>query len=216
MEKLRLRFTSGNNVPVTRAHITLDEYETLRARVAELDAGSEVHQSIAQIGELIRTQDNRITDQPIFIVERQRTEWGFSTEYSDEYKWLNPENDYEEADEEFAAELDEAEGMIGWEKVYYKHYWEFVTACFTEQGCKDYLSRNGHNLGKTRIFACGSYRNDEWQIVRKFLMSYTTPQPVRVPDEAKIYSNHILEVREWREGWNACRKAMLAAQDDSK
>jgi hypothetical protein len=129
---------------------------------------------IEQIGELIKTQDNRITDQPIFIVERERTEWGYSSEYSDEYKWLHPENDYDEADEEEAERLDELDSQCedteGWEKVYYKKYWEFVTACFTEQGCKDYLKLNGHNLGKTRIFATGSYRNHEWQTVRKMLI----------------------------------------------
>jgi hypothetical protein len=129
---------------------------------------------IAEIGNLICTQDNRITDQPIFIVERQRTEWGYAPGYSDDYKWLNSENDYDEADEEQAERLDAIDDECGdlgcWEKVYYKHYWGFVTACFTEQGCKDYLARDGHNLGVTRIFAAGSYRNHEWQTVRRYLM----------------------------------------------
>lgn len=130
--------------------------------------------SIEDIGKLIRTQDNRITDQPVFIVERQRTEWGYGIGHSDDYKWLNPENDYSEADEEETERLDELDNECGdtgnWQKVFYKHYWEFVTPCFTEQGCKDYLAQNGHNLGVTRIYAHGSYRNDEWQAVRKHLI----------------------------------------------
>lgn len=130
---------------------------------------------LKDIGYLIKTQDNRITDSPIFIVERERTEWGYSHEYSDEYKWLHPENDYDEADEEEAERLDELDSQCedteGWQKVYYKKYWEFVTACFTEKGCQDYLELNGHNLGKTRIFAAGSYRNNEWRTVRDHLLS---------------------------------------------
>lgn len=130
---------------------------------------------VIEIGEVIRTQDNRITDQPIFIVERERTEWGYDPEYSDEYKWVHPENDYCEGDGEESERLDELEDSCedteGWRKVYYKKYWEFVTACFTEKGCEEYLELDGHNLGKTRIFACGSYRNNEWQTVRNMLIS---------------------------------------------
>jgi len=130
---------------------------------------------LKEVGSLILTQDNRITDQPIFIVQRQRTEWGYSSEYVDDYKWLNHGDDCAEADEEKSDSLDadelEGEDLEAWEKGYYKHYWEFVTACFTEQGCKDYLLRNGHNLGVTRIYADGSYRNDEWRAVRNHLIS---------------------------------------------
>lgn len=37
IESLRLKFTSGNDIPVTRAYITLEEYEALIARVRELE-----------------------------------------------------------------------------------------------------------------------------------------------------------------------------------
>lgn len=53
--------------------------------------------------------------------------------------------------------------------------WEFVTACFTEQGCKDFIAINGHNLKEPRIYAKGSYRNYEYQAVRNFLKDL--PQP---------------------------------------
>lgn len=48
--------------------------------------------------------------------------------------------------------------------------WEFVTACFTEKGCKDYLAVNGHNLTEPRIYAAGSYRNEEFRTVREYLL----------------------------------------------
>ena len=47
----------------------------------------------------------------------------------------------------------------------------FVTACFTEQGCKDFLARDGHNHRRPFIYAFGSYRNGEYQAVRNILKS---------------------------------------------
>lgn len=128
---------------------------------------------IAKIGELITTQDNRITDQPIFVVEKSVTvitdpDYGY-----DFSKWVNQDDFYEDASETKARRLDVLDSNFrhfrGWRKFYLKETWEFVTACFTEQGCKDYLKANGHNLGKTRIYAYGSYRNVEYQTVRDHL-----------------------------------------------
>lgn len=131
-------------------------------------------EELKAIGELIRTQDNRITDAPIFIVQREVREWGYDPYYAEEFKWVHLEGDGHEADEEQAERLEGLDGNCEdtspWAKVYYKDRWQFVTACFTEQGCKDYLRQNGHNLGKTRIYADGSYRNDEYRKVRKALM----------------------------------------------
>ena len=132
--------------------------------------------ALSVIGELIRTQDNRITDAPIFIVQQRRREWGYDSAYCDDYKWLETESgDYCEADAEQVELLEEKENELfestdPWEKRYYKDHWDFVTACFTEQGCKDYIARNGHNLKEPRIYADGSYRNEEWRTVRKALM----------------------------------------------
>jgi len=127
-----------------------------------------------EIGSLICTQDNRITDQPIFVVEKSvmvitGPDYGYDAE-----EWVNTESgDYEEADETKARRLDalndDCRSTGDWEKFFLKEVWEFVTACFTEQGCKDYLKANGHNLGKNRIYAYGSYRNQEFQTVRNYL-----------------------------------------------
>ena len=131
---------------------------------------------IKKIGDLIKTQDNRITDQPIFVVEKSvmiitDPDYGYDAE-----EWINTESgDYEQADDVHSIVLNEMESKgddIGeWKKFYLKEVWEFVTACFTEQGCKDYLESNGHNIGKSRIYAYGSYRNKEYQAVRNYLIS---------------------------------------------
>lgn len=130
-------------------------------------------QTIAKIGERITTQDNRITDQPIFVVEKSVTvitdpDYGYDVEV-----WVNHDDYNEEASETKARRLDILNSNFrwfrNWRKFYLKETWEFVTACFTEQGCKDYLKADGHNLGKTRIYAYGSYRNEEYQTVRNHL-----------------------------------------------
>ena len=131
-------------------------------------------EKLKDIAKLLHTQDNRITEQPIFIVQQKVRHWGYDSQYSDNYAWCDTDNEYIEADEEEALRLDEVEFMCGdtgsWEKIYYNDTWEFVTACFTEQGCKDYLALNGHNLNEPRIYAEGSCRNEEYRRVRKAIM----------------------------------------------
>lgn len=137
--------------------------------------------AVAKIGELIATQDNRATDQPIFVVEKSvmvitDPDYGYNEE-----KWINTESGhYEEASETKARRLnaidDNYRDTGDWKKFYLKETWEFVTACFTEQGCKDYLKANGHNLGKTRVYAYGSYRNEEYQTVRNHLVGLASAE----------------------------------------
>lgn len=132
---------------------------------------------IAEISNLLRTQDNRCTDSPIFIVEEQHRTYGFDTAYSDKVVWLNGPNDNAEATPEEHAKLEagwnEGDGEPqDWTRTGYQDTWHFVTACFTEAGCNDYIKRNGHNhRGKLRTYAASSYRNEEWRAVRSFLMS---------------------------------------------
>lgn len=130
-------------------------------------------EKLKQIGELIRTQDNRITDAPIFIVQKKVRDYGYDCDYCDNHVWL--EDGEGEVDDAEATELErkfqeDFTEPDGYYRVGYRDRWEFVTACFTEQGCKDFLERDGHNHGETRIYAEGSYRNEEYRAVREFLM----------------------------------------------
>lgn len=132
--------------------------------------------NLKDIKHLIKTQDNRITQDPIFVVEQKRRMYGFDSLYADDYVWLD-DDDYEEADKEAVAVLEQSyyddRGKYNgqdYSKVYYKEHWEFVTACFTEQGCKDYINRDAHNLGETRIYAYSAYKNSEWRSLRKMLL----------------------------------------------
>jgi len=126
-----------------------------------------------QIGELIRTQDNRITDCPMFIVQERKRDYGYDVDYCDDYVWLDTTCDYVEATEEEREELEVQEdtGDVpdNWQKTGFKDRWDFVTACFTEQGCKDFIACDGHNHGELRIYAAGTHRNAEFRAVRDFL-----------------------------------------------
>jgi hypothetical protein len=160
-----------------------------RAHLARQDQAGAV--TMAAIGKLIATQDNRYTDQPMFIVQQRRRIIGFDTDYCDNIVWCCSEDEYSEASEEEAAKF-EAEyqetgrAKNGWMRTGYVDQWEFVTACFTEQGCKDYLARDGHNLKEPRIYAEGSYRNEEFRSIRKWLMSLAAPTQATVPQRVEV------------------------------
>lgn len=131
-------------------------------------------ESLRGIGHLINTQDNRCTDQPMFVVFEKRGMVTLDTHDPDRIEWYDPVN-VTTADESKAKRLEALHSggrdTPGWERYAVKDIDVFVTACFTEQGCKDFLLRDGHNLNKPFIYACGSYRNSEFQAVRGWLKS---------------------------------------------
>jgi hypothetical protein len=130
--------------------------------------------SLRDIGHLINTQDNRYTDQPMFIVFEKRGMVTLDTHDHDRIEWYDPDN-VSTADDHKAKRLEALHNggrdTPGWERYAVKDIDVFVTACFTEQGCKDFLARDGHNLSKPFIYACGSYRNSEFRAVRGWLKS---------------------------------------------
>ncbi|WP_062266960.1 hypothetical protein [Endozoicomonas arenosclerae] len=137
---------------------------------------------LKEIGSLINTQDNRITDHPIFVVEKSVMVITDGDYHYDKEEWVNTESgDYEVASETKSKRLNLLEEGCrdtgDWKKFYLLETWQFVTACFTEQGCKDFLAINGHNIGRNRIYAYGSFRNKEYQTVRNYLMDKASKEP---------------------------------------
>jgi hypothetical protein len=128
------------------------------------------NEQLEKIGALVRTQDNRITSDPLFVVEKKVLDYGYEDGYEDGYSWIDFDNDHDEADPDQHENLDRlwesGDVPSGWRKVGYKVRWEFVTCCLTEQGCKDFLRINGHNVGEARIYAYSGWRNHEWQAIR--------------------------------------------------
>lgn len=127
----------------------------------------------------LHTQDNRITANPIFVVQQRKRTAGFDADYADQYVWVDDSS--EEVDEGKTKQLDRADesGRFdetnGYRKVWYRDEWVFVQPFFTERGAQDYIAVNGHNLTEPRIYVESGYRNTEWQLVREHLMSLATP-----------------------------------------
>ncbi|HBR6840506.1 TPA: hypothetical protein L9204_004532 [Klebsiella pneumoniae] len=148
-----------------------DHCEELQARIAELESRTvKLSPELYTIGDLIRTQDNRITDQPMFVVFQKREIIGSDEHSPSRICWVW---DGEEVSELRAKRLEalyqDGRDTRGYDRYAMQEVDEFVTACFTEHGCKDYMRQNGHNLRLPYIYACGSFRNNEYQLVRNWL-----------------------------------------------
>ncbi|KAF2282477.1 hypothetical protein GH714_044083 [Hevea brasiliensis] len=180
--------------------------QKLDAMAAENAALKSERAQMVEIGELIRTQDNRITDQPFFAVMTKREIVGSEDHDYDRICWVeNQRGNYVEATETQHRRLEaiyqgKYEVREGWDRYAMKEIDVFVTGCFTEQGCKDYISRNAHNLNKPFIYAFGSYRNNEYQAVRKFIMDLP---------ETPVTDTYLNSVR--AEGIHFAANRMLAA-----
>lgn len=130
--------------------------------------------TLAGIGEKLRTQDNRITSEPMFCVYQKR-EIVADAEYDhDRIVWVD--EDGLEANERQRMRLEVLhdncrEVPAKWRRVAVKEIDEFVTGCFTEQGCKDYLACNGHNLRLPFIYVKSGFRNAEYIDLRNWLMT---------------------------------------------
>lgn len=132
----------------------------------------QIPESFKTISDNIRTQDNSVTSHPLFAVMQKR-EIVVDGDYDhDRFVWVDEEG--QEATDHQKRRLDLfiknfREPPEKWRHLAVKEINEFVTACFTEQGCKDYLDANGHNLRYPFIYVFSAYRNAEFIAVREWL-----------------------------------------------
>lgn len=165
--------------------------------------------TIQDIAQNVATQDNAITELPVFIVRQKRRTYGIDDRYTDEFVWMSEGPEPHEADLETSVRLDAAfaescdgtislpdaddpENETAWTKVGYRDHWEFVTACFTRRGCEDYLRVNGHNLTNPEIYVASGYRNDEWKMMREHLLARTEPL-----SEWRLHSKAMVAIMDW-------------------
>lgn len=128
------------------------------------------------IAENIRTQDNRITSYPMFCVYQKREVVADADYDHDRIVWVD--DDGNEASERKRMRLEllhenYREPPEKWRRVAVKEIDDFVTCCFTEQGCKDYLACNGHNLRLPFIYVKSGFRNAEYIGIRDWLAGIT-------------------------------------------
>jgi len=165
--------------PARVAIVSVDDSQRRQLRKAGAPMNIELLQRLREIGKLLREQDNRCTDAPIFIVQQKKRVYGFDAEYADDddIVWIDSSNDFTFASPEEHAALEEAyqngeyTKVDGWTRTAYQDHWEFVTACFTEHAAREHIRINGHNLNEPRVYAESSFRNEEFRVVRQFLMS---------------------------------------------
>jgi hypothetical protein len=138
--------------------------------------------SLTEIAKHLRTQDNRITDCPVFVVQGRRRYYGIDPDYCEELVWVI--DGEEEADGEELARLRAlheetlADKDGEWRLTGYHDVWETVQPFFTEAGAEEYLRVNGHNLRhyqEVRIYAESSFRNEEWRAIRDHLLTLEEP-----------------------------------------
>ncbi|EOT6782368.1 ead/Ea22-like family protein [Escherichia coli] len=154
-----------------KALSNFEECAAMAERIEEMQTKS-APDSFGIIGENIRTQDNRITSDPMFCVYQKR-EIVVDADYDhDRIVWVD--EDGNEANKRHSRRLELLhenfrEPPEKWRRVAVKDIDEFVTCCFTEHGCKDYLAVNGHNLRLPFIYVKSGFRNAEYIGIRNWL-----------------------------------------------
>lgn len=126
--------------------------------------------TVKEIAEQVRAQDNRITENPIFVVQQKIRYFGYDRDHADNFVYWRDGNQITDPEQlKLIADEIVHRGFTNTIQSYYIDRWEFVTACFTEKGCEDYLRQNGYNLKEPRIYVESGYRNDEWRTIREYL-----------------------------------------------
>ena len=154
-----------------KALSNFEECAAMAERIEELQTKS-APDSFSIIGENIRTQDNRITSDPMFCVYQKR-EIVVDADYDyDRIVWVDEDGNEANKLQSRRLELlheNFREPPEKWRRVAVKDIDEFVTCCFTEHGCKDYLAVNGHNLRLPFIYVKSGFRNAEYIGIRNWL-----------------------------------------------
>ena len=132
---------------------------------------------LLRLKENLKTQDNRITSLPMFVVQSKRRIYGMDTQWADDADVVWTNGDGGECDKEEAAALEKKYQETGedffdpCQRTAFIDVWEMATVCFTQAGAEAYIAANGHNLHEPRIYVESGYRNAEWELVRNHLMN---------------------------------------------
>lgn len=120
-------------------------------------------------------QDNRCTEDPIFLAQKEVREYGIDPDYDySGYIWYDLNGGVESSDEDVAL-LEAGAGPLSdrfrHEKRYYRNRWETITPFFTEKAADHFLKLNHYHWGKTRVYVDSAWRNNEWQAIREMLIN---------------------------------------------
>lgn len=138
---------------------------------------------LGELGEMMLQQDNFCTDQPLFAVQVERTEYGLEDDYAEGFAYFNQSGEEVSHDYEARGQDDEDDegGPREVRRVGIRPRWEIDQIFLTSAGAEEYIRINGHNLGKTRVYAIGSFRNGDMRDVRNALMVLAAEQGAAFP-----------------------------------
>jgi hypothetical protein len=135
-----------------------------------------------EIGQRVLSQNNRLTADPIFIVQ-ERIEFRCEVGEGDMDIWIDDEgNSVDGETEEKLNELDspsadrifseeEIDFLSSHELIGIRYHWDYVMCAFTEEGANEYIFLNGHrHRGKLRTYVDSLYRCPEMIAIRNFLI----------------------------------------------
>lgn len=132
----------------------------------------------------ITENDNRLTAFPYLLLLQEKREYVTKEGYGHDTKVVYVENisgDYHQEESLSALEdwwndgLEEDEKVTEWvegenyEKHTVGYYWETVNVFLTDEGYKDHLAKNRHNLREHRTYGIHAFRNEEIDEVYKLI-----------------------------------------------
>jgi hypothetical protein len=133
----------------------------------------------------LNTQDNRITANPIFLVQEEtkeigHEEFGCTDGYDIVEQVTGDYSTYETKCEAYRDLLEMGHGKEDIRdevvEVPYRIRWETIQCCFTEKGAQSFIDIDKHNHKKLRIYVDGLYRNKEMITLRNLLFNLTLEQ----------------------------------------
>jgi len=126
------------------------------------------------ITDRLKTQDNRITAEPIFVVQQKRRVFGMDLAYSDNIAWMDDEgHQVTGEDAENMEKIFQENGVEpdDYRRVAYIDTWGFVSCFLTEQGAKDFIEAQKHNMHEPRIYVDSGHNNSEWKALRAYFLN---------------------------------------------
>lgn len=145
-------------------------------------SSQEAHRKVLEkMLSVILTQDNLGTAHPVFVVQTEERDYGINHEYSyDGYIWYDIKQGERVCDRELEGELEVADAacrsrtesgnrLADFEKRYYRTRWNDIQWFFTDEGAKQYIKNEGHNLRNPRVYVKSFYRNPEMIAMRALL-----------------------------------------------
>lgn len=151
----------------------------MHAETIEIDVPNTQAEFVGSLRQQLLTQDGRCTADPFFVVYSKRSVVADEEYDHDRIVWCREDDSEVEATASQHRRLEalhrDYREPKGWRRLAIKEIDHFETGCFTEQGCKDFLAIQGHNLSKPFIYAHSLYRNREMLELRKMLMAEQPP-----------------------------------------